>query len=204
MNNQQSTQMSRLDREKALYLYSNALERGDFATVEAVLYQAENDLELGQMILEVDEALQSEFLITAQADETVLIQQLLQRYLPSGFESSTEETDIPHVVVGDVISRMRTDPMLRGPLVEEIKVVQEQLPQSDTPVPENLSQQGVRQLLERLNLSVSTRFQKLFRDNAIYLLMGRRQGMAHLAATRRQQQHPHLQQAPATHEEAQS
>lgn len=201
MNDQRIPQMSQLARERALYLYSSALERGDFDTVAAVLHQAESDPELGQMVLEVDEALQSEFTIAAQDDEAALIQRLLQRYLPSGFESGSEEIDLPPVVIGDVISRMRTDPTLRGSLASEIQSIQEHLAQTNTPVPENLSQQGVRQLLEQLNFSVSTRFQKLFRDNAIFLLMGRRQGMAHLAAARRQQQHPHVKQPPAPPEE---
>lgn len=50
----------RLAREQALYRYSNALERGDFATVAALLRQAEHDPALAQMIQEVNAALQAE------------------------------------------------------------------------------------------------------------------------------------------------
>jgi hypothetical protein len=46
----------RLARERALYEYTSALDRGDFEAVAAVLHQAETDEALAQMILEVNEA----------------------------------------------------------------------------------------------------------------------------------------------------
>ncbi|MBC7812099.1 MAG: SH3 domain-containing protein, partial [Burkholderiales bacterium] len=49
-----------LAREKALFRYTSALERGDFETVAAVLHEAENDAVLERMILEVNATLASE------------------------------------------------------------------------------------------------------------------------------------------------
>jgi hypothetical protein len=49
-----------LAREKALFKYTSALERGDFEVVTVVLQQAERDPLLEQMILEINEAYQVE------------------------------------------------------------------------------------------------------------------------------------------------
>lgn len=49
-----------LAREKACYLYTAALDRGDFDTVAAILCQAEGDAELDRMIIEIDAALYEE------------------------------------------------------------------------------------------------------------------------------------------------
>jgi hypothetical protein len=51
---------SQLDREKALYRYSLALDRGDFETISAILEQATEDAALERMILEVNEVCQAE------------------------------------------------------------------------------------------------------------------------------------------------
>lgn len=53
-------QTVQLAREKALYRYSSALERGDFGVVSQVLAEAERDPALEGMILEVNEVLQAE------------------------------------------------------------------------------------------------------------------------------------------------
>src|ERR1035437_760147 len=49
-----------LQREKMLYRYSTALERGDFETVAAVLKQAEKDPALERMILDINMAYQED------------------------------------------------------------------------------------------------------------------------------------------------
>lgn len=49
-----------LAREKLLFRYTNALERGDFATVEAILQEAQHDAELERMIAEINAALSQE------------------------------------------------------------------------------------------------------------------------------------------------
>lgn len=55
------TQHDLLMREKTLFRYSGALERGDFDTVSAILQEAERDPELEQMILELNEVYQAEW-----------------------------------------------------------------------------------------------------------------------------------------------
>ncbi len=49
-----------LAREKSLYRYSSALERGDFDAVSQVLAEAEQDPEMERLVLEINEALQAE------------------------------------------------------------------------------------------------------------------------------------------------
>ncbi len=51
MTEQQATRQRRLDREKAAYRYTTALDNGDIDTIATVLQQAERDPELEQMIL---------------------------------------------------------------------------------------------------------------------------------------------------------
>jgi hypothetical protein len=58
MDTQEARQLA---REKALYRYSSALERGDFEAVVAVLAEAEQDSELEQMILEMNEVYRGEW-----------------------------------------------------------------------------------------------------------------------------------------------
>ncbi len=53
MTEQQATRQRRLDREKAAYRYTTALDNGDIDTIATVLQQAERDPELEQMILEI-------------------------------------------------------------------------------------------------------------------------------------------------------
>ncbi len=52
----------KLAREKSLFRYSSAVERADFATVEAVLREAERDPVLAQMITEINMIFESETL----------------------------------------------------------------------------------------------------------------------------------------------
>lgn len=49
-----------LEREKALYLYLNALDRGDFEQIERILKQAETDPALEKMIVETHEVIAEE------------------------------------------------------------------------------------------------------------------------------------------------
>jgi hypothetical protein len=60
MARREMEQARRLAQEGALYRYSSALERGDFGIVAATLRQAEEDVVLEQMILEVNEVYQAE------------------------------------------------------------------------------------------------------------------------------------------------
>lgn len=49
-----------LAREKACYLYTTALDRGDFDTVASILHQAEQDSELDAMLVGINAALHEE------------------------------------------------------------------------------------------------------------------------------------------------
>jgi hypothetical protein len=60
MNRQEAERARQLAREKALYRYSSALDRGDFEAVSSILEEAEADPVLEQMLLEVNEVYQAE------------------------------------------------------------------------------------------------------------------------------------------------
>jgi hypothetical protein len=63
-----------LAREKALYRYSTALERGDLETVAQALEQAENDPVLESMILELNQALLAD--LEAQPEPVAALRQV--------------------------------------------------------------------------------------------------------------------------------
>ena len=56
MNRQQTERARQLERERALYRYGSALERGDFDVVSRILEEAEQDTVLERMMLEVNDA----------------------------------------------------------------------------------------------------------------------------------------------------
>jgi hypothetical protein len=61
MNKEETEGARHLSREKAMYRYTSALERGDFETVSAVLAQAEGDPELESALLELHAVLEGEY-----------------------------------------------------------------------------------------------------------------------------------------------
>ena len=176
----------RVALEMAAYRYTRALEVGDHDTIAAILLEAEHDAELEQIILEINDALAAEMEDAVTREDVVLVRELARTYLPSGVPQEMEPS-VPPLTVGDVIARIRTDATLRGEIEREVANLARQLHSNETPLPDDLSQRSVKQLLEQFGISVSARFQKLFRETAIFLSMGRNQGMARLAATRRQQ-----------------
>jgi hypothetical protein len=60
MNGQETERVRQLAREKALYRYSSALERGDFEIVSPILEEAEADPVLARMLLELNEVYRAE------------------------------------------------------------------------------------------------------------------------------------------------
>jgi hypothetical protein len=60
MKGREAERARQLAREKALYRYSSALERGDFEAVSAVLGEAEQDAALERMLLAVNEVYRAE------------------------------------------------------------------------------------------------------------------------------------------------
>jgi hypothetical protein len=194
MDKQQPTREQRLAREKAVIAYLDAYERGDFDTMSIVLQQAEHDSELGDLIWNVLAAYQSEEGDERRESDVVLVRQLLLQYLPSGWESVPNVEDILPLTISDVIARIQADEAVKGSVRQELKTVVPQLRQSTVPLPTNLGLHGVRTLFAQLGLRVSKPLQKVFSETALFLTAGREQGMAHLAATRRQREQSRLRE----------
>lgn len=192
MNERQPTHSESLMREKALYRYMDALERGDFEVMARILQQAERDPELEAMIWEVQTAYLIEQETEQQEDDIMLVRQLLQKHLPSGFVVTQDVQDVPPLTVSDVVARMQADEVVKGSLKDELQGVVQQLRQSTVPLPSNLGVQGIRDLFVQLGVRASKRIHKLFSETALFLSAGRAQGMAQLAATRRQQEKSRL------------
>lgn len=188
MAEQQTDKRRQIDRDKALYRYVRALDRGDLDAIAAVLQQAERDPMLEQIILETHEAFLAEEDSTAEQDVAETVRELLRRCLPSGFASEAEEMELPPLTVSDVAGRLQADAALNALAAREEGRVIEQLRQSRAPLPEDLSKRSLRKLFEGLGLSLSDKLQKLFRETAVLLSIGREQHAARLAATRLQRQ----------------
>lgn len=179
-------QKRRLTLEKTLVRYLAALEDGDFERVEAVLYDAKEDAELERMIFEVNDFYAAEMEESTQANERAVVAELVHTYLPSALPEAPPEP--PPLTVGHVLARIHADAALRGRVEREALAVTRPHQAADTPLPTDLSLRAVAQLLEDLGVQVGRRFQNLFRETAIFMRMGRNQGVARMAATRRQQQ----------------
>ena len=87
---------------------------------------------------------------------------------------------------------MQADEAVKGSVKQELNTVVQQLRQSNMPLPANLGIHGIRSLFTQLGLRVSKQLQKVFSETALFLTAGREQGMAHLAATRRQREQSRL------------
>ena len=185
MSEKQTDKREQLAREKALYLYANALERGDFATLETILEQAEHDLGLEQMIFELHEAYQDEY-EPAHADDAATVRELIREHLPSGLATPDEDLEILPLTVSDVCASLQTKAAIQGGSAGEVKALTEQLRQNQTPLPEELTGRKLRQFFAQLGVSASDRFRELFREAAIFLSVSREQDMARLSAARHQ------------------
>ncbi len=194
MDKKQPTREQRLAREQAVIAYLNAYERGDFDTMSTVLQRAEHDSELGDLIWNVLAAYQAEEEDERRESDVVLVRQLLLQHLSSGWETIPDAADIPPLTVSDVVARMQADEAVKGSVKQELKTVVPQLRQSTVPLPTNLGLHGVRALFAQLGLRVSKQLQKVFSETALFLTAGREQGMAHLAATRRQREQSRLRE----------
>ncbi len=194
MDRQQPTRKQRLMREKVLFTYLDAYEHGDFDTMSIVLQQTEQDPELGDLIWNVLASYQAEEEEEKHENDIELVRQLLHQYLPSGWERIPNVEDIPQLTVSDVIARLQADEAVKGSVKQELNTVVQQLRQSTIPLPTNLGLQGIRTLFARLGLRASKQLQKVFSETALFLTAGREQGMAHLAATRRQREQSRLRE----------
>lgn len=194
MDKQRPTREQRLARERAIITYMDAYERGDFDTMSMVLQQAEHDSELGDLLWNVLAAYQAEEEDERRENDVVLVRQLLLQHLPSGWETIPEASDIPPLTVSDVVARIQSDEAVKGSVKQELKTVAPRLGQSTVPLPANLGLHGVRALFAQFGLRASKQLQKVFSETALFLTAGREQGIAHLAATRRQREQSRLRE----------
>jgi hypothetical protein len=184
--NEQNTREQHLAREKALHRYMDAFERNDFEVMSQVLAQAEQDADLETLIWEVHAAYAAEEEYGQREYEVEQVRQLLRQHLPSGLETPLTLEEMPPLMVSDVIARMQADEAVRGSVKQELQSVTQRLRQSNQALPEQLGLHGVRTLFAQLGVQASKQLQKLFSQTALFLTSGRQQGMAQLAATRRQ------------------
>lgn len=186
MSEKRMDNKGQLARERVLYQYANALERGDFEIIEKILDEATCDTDLEQMIFELHEAYQDEQ-ESAHADDAARVRELIRAHLPSGLAISEDKVlEVPPLTVGDVCASLQTKAAIHGGDAREVKSFTEQLRQSEAPLPDELTGRKLRQLFAQLGVSVSERFQELFREAAIFLSMSREQDMARLSAARRE------------------
>ena len=175
-----------LVREESLYLYLCALARADFETMDVILQKAEHDPVLDVMIVEAHQGDQEEDPIIGEIVQKE-IRLFVQQYLSlQAMWEDEANTDLPLVTIGDVFTKLQQERTLPSPVKVELSQVVPYLSQREQPLPETLSAQAISRLFEQLGVSVSTRLQKVFREHALLLSMGRQQGIAHLSAARRQ------------------
>lgn len=79
-------------RELALYCYHNAMERGDFETVAALLREAEGDPVLARMVVKLNAALETEMRAEFQADHRPLFFKRRQTASLNGRSRATKTT----------------------------------------------------------------------------------------------------------------
>jgi hypothetical protein len=201
--NEQNVREQHLAREKALHRYMDAFERNDFKVMSQVLAQAEQDEDLETLIWEVHAAYAAEEEYEQREHEVEQVRQLLHQHLPSGLETPLMLEEMPPLTVSDVIARIQADEAVRGSAKQELQSIAQQLRQLNQPLPEQLGLHGVRTLFSQLGVQTSKQLQKLFSQTALFLTSGRQQGMAQLAATRRQHEQRYQKKVPPTQEEQQ-
>jgi len=147
-------------------------------------------------------------------DARAHLQGLLALHLPSGTPSATRAevldaqediSEVRPVTISDVAARMQADAVQPSsktgvkrrmghgqsdlhPAHQNDSSLLQRLRRLHTPLPDKLNQHNLQRFFENLGLAVPPQMQKAFRETALYLLMGRQQDIAQLAATRRQRQ----------------
>lgn len=165
-------------REKLIYRYVQAMDRGDVDEIAAVLEAALDDPELDRIITEIDLAYQEEEQLTPIAQDAELVRKLLREHLPSAFE--TEESDDKPLTVGEVAARLKAD--RKVPIADE--ETNRLLLTSSKTIPTWLSGKAIKKLAEELGVTASKRFWQMFKDTAITLNMGRSHSQTQLLAAR--------------------
>ena len=183
MHNQQDFSQQ-FAREKALHRYISAFDRGDFDIMDEVLQQAMIDPLLEEMIMEAHDSLLEEEKATLREEDATKILHLIEQHLPSAIPD--EAISIPDLTISDVLIGLQEDTTLQLSLRQEAQKIHTKVSSSPPLLPEKLGLAEVSQLFVSLNIQVSAKLQKSFRDKAIILAMGRQRGLAQLAAARRQ------------------
>jgi hypothetical protein len=191
MSDKEIKSIKSTEREKAAFLYTTALEYGDFETVQSILEQAEKDSVLERILLEVNDALAQENDLTvpgaAAFADAARVQQIVRECLPSGdIDTEESESQLPALTIRHVLARMQDDASLKRQFRQEAAALQDRLQVEDIVIPSDLSQRSVHKFFKDLGLSTGERLQRLFRQAAIFLAMGREQHMTQLAAARRE------------------
>jgi hypothetical protein len=176
-------------REKTLYRYTRALDRGDLNTIEQILQEASDDVTLAKMVCEVNEVYHSTDSAEQSESDSALVVELLHQHLPSGFPDEADlGADPLPLTVADVVGRIQSDAP-SGTIVKEAREVFGKLiraQKQSTVLPDKLNILAVRKMFTQLGINVTRHFEKLFRETAVMLSMGRTQSMAQLQAARRQ------------------
>lgn len=179
------------ERERAAFLYTTALEYGDFETVQSILKQAERDSVLERILLEVNDALahENDLVLPGEAlfADAARVQQIVLECLYSA-EIDTEESEsqLPALTIRQVLAQMQDDVTLKRQFRQEAATLQHQLQVQDRVLPSDLSQRSVHTFFKDSGLSIGERLLRLFRQAAIFLAMGREQHISQLAAARRE------------------
>src|SRR5258708_3720147 len=150
MRNHPSDFSQQLAREKALYLYISAFERGDSQQMDAVLQQAMYDPLLEEMLMETHEYYLAEEKAKLREEDFAKILDLVVHYLPSTIPDDEEALIIPPLTVSDVFDKLQEDRQIQGSLKQEVQQLKAKLAPTDFPLPENLAIKSVYRLFEQL------------------------------------------------------
>ena len=167
------------NRQKAIQRYISALDMGNIDEVLTVLEEATEDPILDQMIVEVNQAIEQEEGLTPFAEDAELVRNLVQKHFSN---VQLTESDERQITIGDVAARMQVDRSV--PISDQ--AVHKELVQVTTPLPEILNIQAIRKLANKLQITASEKFWRVFRDTAIMMGIGR--GQAQMAAARKQKE----------------
>lgn len=177
-----------VDRQKALQRYISALDEGRLDDISFVLQRATEDSILDQMIVEVNQAIEQEDDLTEFAKDVETVRSLIHKHFDSEFIDDEAEQPL---TVGEVAARMQADRSVPVP----DQPVHQNLLHLAIPLPEFLNIQAIRKLATTLQISASEKFWRSFRDTAIMMGIGR--GQAQMAAARKQKTLKHPKKASA-------
>ncbi len=200
--------MANAAREKAVYLYFRALERGDNEAMARILKQAENDAQLDAMIWQGHQLELTERDASEQKEAAETLVDALEEAFPGKVLQSPEPVfeAPPPLTLANVAARLQSDESAQGNLISEHadRNALNQLSQMhEQCLPPRLTPRHLKKLFAQLGLQTTQRFQEQFKEAAVFLSMGRGQS-TYLAATRsarsRQKKEPEAS-APGSNEE---